>query len=76
MFFTRVSFLIAEISTSQHDIQGDLLIVNSGCRASQFTFSTQKSLSDTDIDKSSRVSHWLTLPDTEWNKNFHLEPIV
>ncbi|XP_008311220.1 synaptotagmin-like protein 3 [Cynoglossus semilaevis] len=52
-----------KISTSQHDIQGDLLIVNSGCRASQFTFSTQKSLSDTDIDKSSRLFKVPSLPN-------------
>ena len=54
------SFLNAEISTSQNDVRGDLLKVDNNSRShvSCFTFTTQKSLSDTDINKSSNVS-WL-----------------
>lgn len=48
------SFSVAEISTSQNDLRGDLLSVEN--RVSRFNYSTQKSLSDTDINKSSTVS--------------------
>lgn len=49
-------FPTAEISTSQSDVQGGLLYVDGGRKGSCVTFSSQKSLSDTDINKSSRVS--------------------
>lgn len=49
-------FLDAEISTSQNDVSGGLLSVNGNLRMSQFPYSTQKSLSDTEINRSSHVS--------------------
>lgn len=49
-------FLHTEISTSQNDVREDLLSVNGNRRPSQFQYSTQKSLSDTEINKSSHVS--------------------
>lgn len=45
-----------EISTSQNDVRGDLLSVSGNRRMSQFQYSTQKSLSDTEINKSSQVN--------------------
>lgn len=62
MSFDRIfPSLNPEISTSQNDVRGDLLSVDGGRRGSHFHYSTQKSLSDTDINKSSLVSdkHWL-----------------
>lgn len=49
-------FLDTEISTSQNDVSGGLLSVNGNLRMSQFPYSTQKSLSDTEINRSSHVS--------------------
>lgn len=51
-------FPFAEISNSQNDVREDLLKVDNRWRGSSFTYTTQKSLSDTDINKSSRVSRW------------------
>lgn len=50
------SFLNAEISTSQTDVRGDLLSVDSSHGGSNLHCSTQKSLSDTDINKFGKVT--------------------
>lgn len=50
-----LTFPFAEISNSQNDVREDLLKVDNRWRGSSFTYSTQKSLSDTDINKSSTV---------------------
>ncbi|XP_042245519.1 synaptotagmin-like protein 3 isoform X1 [Thunnus albacares] len=55
---------IKKISTSQNDVRGDLLKVdNNSRRVSCFTFTTQKSLSDTDINKSSNLCKGPSLPN-------------
>ncbi|XP_068197887.1 synaptotagmin-like protein 3 [Antennarius striatus] len=46
---------IKKMSTSQIDVQGALLSVDSGRRASSYDYSTQKSLSESDISKSSHL---------------------
>ncbi|AWP20195.1 putative synaptotagmin-like protein 3 [Scophthalmus maximus] len=52
-----------KISTSQSDVQGGLLYVDGGRKGSCVTFSSQKSLSDTDINKSSRLFKVPSLPN-------------
>nr|XP_046228592.1 synaptotagmin-like protein 3 [Scatophagus argus] len=52
---------IKKISTSQNDVRGDLLRVENSRRGS--CFSTQKSLSDTDINKSSTLFKGPSLPN-------------
>eukprot|EP00066_Takifugu_rubripes_P006817 XP_003971878.1 PREDICTED: synaptotagmin-like protein 3 [Takifugu rubripes] len=54
---------IKKISTSQNDVRGDLLSVNSNRRRSHFQYSTQKSLSDTEINKSGHLYHGPSLPN-------------
>uniref|UniRef100_A0A4W6ETA4 Synaptotagmin-like 3 n=1 Tax=Lates calcarifer TaxID=8187 RepID=A0A4W6ETA4_LATCA len=54
---------IRKISTSQNDVQGDLLSVDNGRKASCFTYSTQKSLSDTDINKTTHLFKVPSLPN-------------
>ncbi|XP_038582269.1 synaptotagmin-like protein 3 isoform X1 [Micropterus salmoides] len=54
---------IKKISTSQNDVRGDLLSVDSSRRRSGFIYSTQKSLSDTDINKSSTLFKGPSLPN-------------
>ncbi|KAM7367753.1 hypothetical protein PAMP_014030 [Pampus punctatissimus] len=54
---------IKKISTSQNDVRGDLLRVDNSRRGSQFNYSTQKSLSDTDINKSSNLFKGPSLPN-------------
>lgn len=49
-------FLNTELSSSQNDVSGGLLSVSDNLRMSQFPYSTQKSLSDTEINRSSHVS--------------------
>ncbi|XP_060947756.1 synaptotagmin-like protein 3 isoform X1 [Limanda limanda] len=51
------------ISTSQNDVQADLLFVGNGRKGSLFTFTHQKSLSDTEINKSSRLFKVPSLPN-------------
>ncbi|KAK5852802.1 hypothetical protein PBY51_006642 [Eleginops maclovinus] len=53
---------IKKISTSQNDVRGDLLSVDNR-KGSCSTYSTQKSLSDTDINKSSRLFKGPSLPN-------------
>ncbi|XP_047430469.1 synaptotagmin-like protein 3 isoform X2 [Mugil cephalus] len=53
---------IKNISTSQDDVRGDLLRVDSGRRGSFFHYN-QKSLSDTDINKSSYLFKVPSLPN-------------
>ncbi|XP_033991376.1 synaptotagmin-like protein 3 [Trematomus bernacchii] len=52
---------IKKISTSQNDVRGDLLSVDNDRRGSKL--STQKSLSETDIGKSSRLFKGPSLPN-------------
>lgn len=52
----QLHFFIAEFSNSQHDVRGDLLTVDLNQKGTCFCYSTQKSLSDTDISKSCSVS--------------------
>ncbi|XP_078131354.1 synaptotagmin-like protein 3 [Sander vitreus] len=52
---------IKKISTSQNDVRGDLLRVNNSRRGS--CYSTQKSLSETDINKSSNLFKGPSLPN-------------
>ncbi|KAM3603164.1 uncharacterized protein V6R79_017589 [Siganus canaliculatus] len=54
---------IKKISTSQNDVRGDLLRVDNHRRASCFRYSTQKSLSDTDINKSCTLFKGPSLPN-------------
>ncbi|XP_030261663.1 synaptotagmin-like protein 3 isoform X1 [Sparus aurata] len=54
---------IKKISTSQNDLRGDLLSVENSRRVSRFNYSTQKSLSDTDINKSSTLVKGPSLPN-------------
>ncbi|XP_044025967.1 synaptotagmin-like protein 3 isoform X2 [Siniperca chuatsi] len=54
---------IKKISTSQNDVRGDLLRVDNGRRGSRLNYSTQKSLSDTDINKSSNLIKGPSLPN-------------
>ncbi|XP_071323648.1 synaptotagmin-like protein 3 isoform X2 [Trachinotus anak] len=54
---------IRKISTSQNDVRGDLLNVDNGRKGSCFIYTTQKSLSDTDINKSSRLFKVPSLPN-------------
>ncbi|CAK6962714.1 synaptotagmin-like protein 3 [Scomber scombrus] len=54
---------IKKISTSQNDVREDLLRVENSRRGSCFTFTTQKSLSDTDINKSSNLFKGPSLPN-------------
>lgn len=49
-------FLNTELSSSQNDVSGGLLSVDDNLRMSRFPYSTQKSLSDTEINRSSHVS--------------------
>ncbi|XP_034435359.1 synaptotagmin-like protein 3 isoform X2 [Hippoglossus hippoglossus] len=51
------------ISTSQNDVHADRLFVGNGRKASCFTFSTQKSMSDTEINKSSLLFKVPSLPN-------------
>ncbi|XP_034383840.1 synaptotagmin-like protein 3 isoform X2 [Cyclopterus lumpus] len=60
MYFTSH---IKKISTSQSDVRGDLLRVDTHQRGSGFDYSTQKSLSDTDIKKSSHLFKGPSLPN-------------
>lgn len=55
-------FLPGEISTSQTDVREGLLSVHGGRRGSDLLSSIQKSLSDTDISKSSKVEQKLSVP--------------
>uniref|UniRef100_A0AAQ6AFR6 C2 domain-containing protein n=1 Tax=Amphiprion ocellaris TaxID=80972 RepID=A0AAQ6AFR6_AMPOC len=48
---------IKKISTSHSDVHGHLLRVDKSQRRPHFHYSTQKSLSDTDISKSSNASN-------------------
>lgn len=54
---------IKKISNSQNDVREDLLKVDNRWRGSSFTHSTQKSLSDTDINKSSTLFKVPSLPN-------------
>ncbi|XP_068433540.1 synaptotagmin-like protein 3 [Clinocottus analis] len=54
---------IRKISTSQSDVRGDRLRVDNNQRASGFNYSTQKSLSDTDIKKSCYLFKGPSLPN-------------
>ncbi|XP_075940600.1 synaptotagmin-like protein 3 [Anarhichas minor] len=54
---------IRRISTSQSDVQGDLLRVDNNRRGSCFNYSSQKSLSDTDISKSHNLFKGPSLPN-------------
>ncbi|XP_022593549.1 synaptotagmin-like protein 3 isoform X2 [Seriola dumerili] len=54
---------IKKISTSQNDVRGDLLKVDNGRKGSRFIYSTQKSLSDTDISKASHLFKVPSLPN-------------
>ncbi|XP_059212250.1 synaptotagmin-like protein 3 [Centropristis striata] len=54
---------IRKISTSQNDVRGDLLSVEGRRRGSGFKYSSQKSLSDTDINKSSHLFKGPSLPN-------------
>ncbi|CAG5927912.1 unnamed protein product [Menidia menidia] len=54
---------IKKISTSQNDVREDLLSVDGGRKPARFKFSTQKSLSDTDINKSSTLFKVPSLPN-------------
>ncbi|XP_035534395.1 synaptotagmin-like protein 3 isoform X1 [Morone saxatilis] len=54
---------IKKISTSQNDVREDLLSVDNSRRGSCFNYSTQKSLSDTDINKSSKLFKGPSLPN-------------
>ncbi|XP_033505065.1 synaptotagmin-like protein 3 isoform X1 [Epinephelus lanceolatus] len=53
---------IKKTSTSQSDVRGDLLRVDNR-RGSRFTYSSQKSLSDTDISKASHLFKGPSLPN-------------
>ncbi|XP_070782073.1 synaptotagmin-like protein 3 [Enoplosus armatus] len=59
---------IRKISASQNDVRGDLLRVDNSRRGSCFNYSTQKSLSDTDINKSSNLFKVPSLPN-QFKKN-------
>ncbi|XP_008277722.1 synaptotagmin-like protein 3 isoform X2 [Stegastes partitus] len=52
-----------KISTSQNDVRGHLLKVDNSQRGPYFNYSTQKSLSDTDISKSSKLFKVPSLPN-------------
>ncbi|KAG7222732.1 hypothetical protein INR49_026341 [Caranx melampygus] len=58
---------IRRISTSQNDVRGDLLKVDNvdskGHKGSRFIYSTQKSLSDTDISKTAHLFKVPSLPN-------------
>ncbi|XP_068593473.1 synaptotagmin-like protein 3 [Cebidichthys violaceus] len=54
---------IRRISTSQSDVRGDLLRVDNNRRGSCFNYSSQKSLSDTDINKSRNLFKGPSLPN-------------
>ncbi|XP_077949302.1 synaptotagmin-like protein 3 isoform X2 [Gasterosteus aculeatus] len=54
---------IRKISTSQSDVRGDLLRVGDNRRESAFNYTTQKSLSDTDISKSRNLFKGPSLPN-------------
>ncbi|XP_030577570.1 synaptotagmin-like protein 3 [Archocentrus centrarchus] len=54
---------IKKISNSQNDVREDLLQVDNRWRGSSFTYTTQKSLSDTDINKSSTLFKVPSLPN-------------
>ncbi|XP_062415580.1 synaptotagmin-like protein 3 [Pungitius pungitius] len=54
---------IKKISTSPSDVRGDLLRVGDHRRGSVFNYSTQKSLSDTDISKSRNLFKGPSLPN-------------
>ncbi|KAM8831210.1 synaptotagmin-like protein 3 isoform 1-T2 [Spinachia spinachia] len=54
---------IKKISTSQSDVRGDLLRVGDDRRGSAFNYSTQKSLSDSDISKSHNLFKGPSLPN-------------
>ena len=49
-------FVATEISTSQNDVSAGLLSVNDNLAMSRFPYKAQKSLSDTEINRSSHVS--------------------
>ncbi|XP_054474658.1 synaptotagmin-like protein 3 [Anoplopoma fimbria] len=54
---------IKKISTSQSDVRDDLLRVDNNRKGSCFNYSTQKSLSDTDINKSCHLFKGPSLPN-------------
>ncbi|XP_008395738.1 synaptotagmin-like protein 3 [Poecilia reticulata] len=54
---------IRKFSNSQHDVRGDLLTVDPNEKGTCFRYSTQKSLSDTDISKSCSLSKRESLPN-------------
>ncbi|XP_026196733.1 synaptotagmin-like protein 3 [Anabas testudineus] len=54
---------IRRISTSQNDVQDDLLTVDGRGKRMHFIYSTQKSLSDTDISKCGYLSKGPSLPN-------------
>ncbi|XP_070843789.1 synaptotagmin-like protein 3 [Chaetodon trifascialis] len=54
---------IRKISSSQNDVQGDLLRVDNSPRGPCFIYSTQKSLSDTEINKSGKLFKGPSLPN-------------
>uniref|UniRef100_A0A3Q2R2R2 Synaptotagmin like 3 n=1 Tax=Fundulus heteroclitus TaxID=8078 RepID=A0A3Q2R2R2_FUNHE len=54
---------IKKFSNSQNDVRGDLLTVDPNGKASCFRYSTQKSLSDTDINKSCSLTKRESLPN-------------
>lgn len=70
------AFLGAEISTSQNDVSGGLLSVNGNLRMSHFPDSTQKSVSDTEINKSSHVSSCKNQNCTCLNKDDTLAAVL
>ncbi|KAM4529771.1 synaptotagmin-like protein 3 isoform 1-T2 [Fundulus diaphanus] len=54
---------IKKFSNSQNDVRGDLLTVDQNGKALCFRYSTQKSLSDTDINKSCSLTKRESLPN-------------
>ncbi|XP_013871181.1 synaptotagmin-like protein 3 [Austrofundulus limnaeus] len=54
---------IKKVSTSQTDMRGDLLTVDSTQNRARFQYSTQKSLSDTNIHRSCSLSKGDSLPN-------------
>lgn len=54
---------IRKFSNSQHDVRGDLLKVDPNYKGTCFRYSTQKSLSDTDLSKSCALSKRESLPN-------------
>uniref|UniRef100_H3DG57 Synaptotagmin-like 3 n=1 Tax=Tetraodon nigroviridis TaxID=99883 RepID=H3DG57_TETNG len=54
---------IKKISTSQNDVNEGLLSVDGNLKMSRFPYTTQKSLSDTEINRSSHLYHGPSLPN-------------